>query len=108
MKLSKANIKGLLNRKSKEVRVGEYDIRIIEMTIPQQLEVEKILKDKQSNADLLLPVLKFSVVDDNDQPLLDDETINSLPASIAANIFKHCIELNSITEKELEDRAKNS
>lgn len=107
MKLNKDNLKGLLSRKSKEVNVGGYDIRIIEMTIPQQLEIERILKDKQSNADLLAPVLKFSVVDDNDQPLLDDETINALPASIAANIFKHCIELNSITEKELENRAKN-
>ncbi len=108
MKLTRDNVKGLLTRKSKEVKVGDYEIRIIEMTIPQQLEVEKILQDKKNNSDLLFPVLKFSVVDENDQPLLDDDIINSLPAGTASSIFKHCIEINSITEKELEDRAKNS
>jgi hypothetical protein len=108
MKLTKDNVKGLFDRKTKEVKVGGYEIRIIEMTIPQQIEVEAILKDNKSNAALIAPVLKFSVVDDNNELLLDDEMIKSLPAGTAATLFKHCIELNSITEKELEDRAKNS
>lgn len=108
MKLSKDNVKGLSKRKSKEVVVGEYEIRIIEMTIPQQLEIESVLESKKSNSELLIPVLKYSVVDEHDQPIFDDEAINSLPASLAATLFQHCIELNSIDEKELENRAKNS
>ncbi len=108
MKLTKENLKGLLTRKTKEIKVGEYEIKIIEMTIPQQLEVENILKDKKNNTELIVPVLKFSVVDEDNQPILDDEIIKRLPAGTAATIFKQCIELNSISEKELENRAKNS
>ncbi len=108
MKLTRDNIRGLLKRKTKEIKVGEFEIKIIEMTIPQQLEVEAILQAKKSPSDLLIPVLKFCIVDDDNQPMLDDETVKDLPAGTAASIFKHCIELNSITEKELENRAKNS
>jgi hypothetical protein len=108
MKLTRDNMQGLLKRRTKEIKVGEYEIKIIEMTIPQQLEVESILQNKKSNSDLLIPVLKFCVVDDDNQPMLDDEMVKGLPAGTAATIFKQCIELNSITEKELENRAKNS
>lgn len=108
MKLTKDNVKNLTNRRSKIIHVGEYEIKIIEMTIPQQLEIESILKEKKSNSDLIIPVIKFSVVDDNNQMLLDDEIINNLPAHVAAELFKHCIEFNSIDEKDLENRAKNS
>lgn len=107
MKLTKDNMKGLTSRTSKTITVGEYEIRIIEMTIPQQLEIERIIQAKKSNSELLLPVLKFSVVDENDNPILDDDTINSLSANTAATIFQECIALNSISDKELEARAKN-
>lgn len=108
MKLTKDTIKHLSNRKTKEVSIAGYEIRIIEMTIPQQLEVERMLKDKTESGQLLSPVLKFSVVDDNNEPLLNDDIINSMPASLAAELFRQCVEFNSISEKDLEKRAKNS
>lgn len=108
MKLTKDNVKNLSKRRTKEIIVGEYEIRIIEMTIPQQLEVERMLKDKTTNGAILVPILKFSVVDDDNLPLLNEDIIESMPAGIAADIFKQCVDFNSITEKELENRAKNS
>lgn len=108
MKLTKDNVSKLSDRRTKVVNVGEWEIKIIEMTIPQQLQVEEVIRDKKSNSDLIVPVLKYSVVDDDNNLIFDDETINTLPAGLAANLFKHCIEFNSIDEQELEERAKNS
>ena len=108
MKLTRDNLKDLFKKKSKEIKVGDFEVNIVEMTIPQQLEIESILKEKKNNSDLIAPVLKFCVVDDEGQPLLDDAMIKSIPAAIAVKIFQECIELNSISEKDLETRAKNS
>lgn len=107
MKLDKESVKNLPKLKSKVVELDGYQVRILEMTIKQQLKIEEILQNKSSNGDIVGPVLKFCVVDDDNQPLFDDVTIEHLSAGFAAKLFQECIAHNSIDEKELEGRAKN-
>lgn len=107
MLLNKESLINITKRKVKNVVIDEYDIKIVEMSILQQLEIEKIIQKKNDNTSLLVPVIKYSVVDENNQTFLSDEDIQNMSASFAANLFKECISFNSIDEKELEDRAKN-
>lgn len=107
MKITKDNVANLAKRLSKVVCVGEYEVRIIQMSIPQQIEIEEVSKNKKSSAEIIAPMLKFCIVDDDNNQLLDDNLVNNLPANVATELFKHCVEFNSLSEKELEERAKN-
>jgi len=108
MKLTKDNVRDFCKRKSKDVTIDGFEITIVEMTVTQQLTIESIVKDNKSHGELIAPVLKFCVVDDNNEPILDDSMIECIPAATAIKIFQECIQLNSISEQDLENRAKNS
>ena len=81
--LNKDNAK-LIQRKSKTVSFEEYDldIKLMALTLSQQLDVEETNKDNQ----------KAFV----------------LAADLTIKIFKECLQLNHLVEKDLEKLAKNS
>lgn len=107
MRLTKDNVNKLPLVKNKVVVIDDFEIKIRQMTIKQQLELEEILQNKKSNNEIVVPVITYCVVDDNDEPLLDSDMINNLSAAFVAKLFQECIAYNCLDEKELENRAKN-
>ena len=106
--LNKDNAK-LIQRKSKTVSFEEYDleVKLMALTLSQQLEVEETNKDNQSA--FVLSMIQYSCVDENNAPLFDSvDDVANLPADLTIKIFKECLQLNHLVENDLEKLAKNS
>jgi len=108
MLLNKDNLKNHITRRVKVVEFDGFEVKLKQMGIKQQLEVEAINVKKASISDLVFPVLIRCCVDENDSPLFDDESVAELPTEIAIKLFDECLALNSLAKNDLEDRAKNS
>lgn len=109
MILNKNNLNEFSKRKTKKVKINGFEVYLIEMTVPQQLEIETLLKDsnKGSDSEVLIPMIKFCVVDENMNQVFDDNSVKDLPSNLAANLFRECVEFNSLSESDLEQLAKN-
>lgn len=106
MLLNKDNVKKFIKRKSKVIQFDDFEIKIIAMTIEQQLMIEKGNKEKDGN--MIFNLLKFSCVDENDDLFLSDDIINEFPSNFVLQLFEECLNLNNLAESDLENKAKNS
>ncbi len=108
MLLTKQNVKGI-KCKNTVLRIDEYDmeINLRAMSLSEQLEVEE--KSKQNKNLFISQILKNCCVDDQGQQLFDTiEDVESLPADLTLLIFKECLKLNGLGDKDVEKLAKNS
>ena len=108
--LNKDSIKELNKTQSHVVDIINWDcqVRIKKISIKQQLEIESLSKEGSPSNTLVYTMLTFSCVDDDMQPIFESiDTIESLPAAGAVELFKHCLSYNGIGENELEKKAKN-
>lgn len=95
-------------RRVKIVEFDGYEIKLQQMGIKQQLEIEEINNNKKNMGDLLYPMLINCCVDENNEPLFDEESVNQIPTEMAFKLFDECLEVNRLEKNDLEDRAKNS
>ncbi len=110
MLLNKNNLQELLinKRQSRIVSIDDFDVRLLAMTLDQQLKIEALSKESKGNNHLVNAMLQFSCVDEAGSPLFgSDDEVNSIPANIAVRLFTECLAINGIDDKALESKAKN-
>ncbi len=106
--LNKENIKNLL--KTKDVNIPEWDceVRIKQMSIQEQLDVEALNKEGVEGSEVIYNILRFCCLDDQGGSLFDTkEDVKSMPANGVVSLFKECLVFNGIAENELDVKAKN-
>lgn len=103
--LNKNNVRDVIKRKSKVLSFPDFDIKVVEMTIDQQVEVEKV---KSDNRAVFTIIVKGCCVDENGEEVFDDETFKLLPPHVATKIVEECLKLSGVTESDFETKAKNS
>jgi len=108
MLLTKDNFNKLVFRENKVIKFGKYDIKIQSLLIEDQLKIEKLNSEEGQNGNkLVFLMLVLSVIDDDNNLVLDDDSVKKLPSNIALKLFDECLKLNGLNANELETRAKN-
>lgn len=108
--LNRESLKKLFINKTKSVTIEEWDcdVRIKQMSIKEQLKIESVNKEKQSESEIVYLTLQMCCVDENDMQLFDNiSQIEDLPANGVVQLFAECLKFNGIGEKELDLKAKN-
>ncbi len=86
------------------------DIKIKALNFSQQIEFENKKSSTQDDSDLILLLLQMCVVNENDEPMFDDESIKMLKnknSQSLLKLFTACLNINSLDEKGVENKAKN-
>jgi len=112
MLLKKSDILNLDDSDYKTIDVPEWsgEVRLKSMSVAEQIEYEK-MQTSEDNNQLILTMLVLSIVDENNNRMFDKDDIVLLQeksAHVICSLFKECIKLNSLTSKDIEDKAKNS
>jgi hypothetical protein len=94
----------LLNKHN--VKEYDLDINLRAMSLLEQLSVEE---NSKLNKDLFISqILMNCCMDENGDQLFDSiKDVESLPADLTLAIFKACLSLNNLGEKDVEKLAKN-
>jgi hypothetical protein len=113
MLLSKSDILSKNDLKVEIVQVPEWKgpVKIKVMSIAEQIEFEKMDKDKSHNSDLIFAMLVLCCIDDEGKHLFNKEDIPALKeksSTAVIKLFKACLKLNQLNENDLEKKAKNS
>lgn len=80
------------------------------MTIADQIEFEAMNKDKKHESDIIFSMLSLCCIDDNGEKLFckdDLPEIQKKSSSVILRLFKECMDLNALNEKDLDTKAKN-
>jgi hypothetical protein len=106
MLLSKDTLKDI-KKKSTVINVYGVDVKLCSMSLSQQLQIEE--NSKQDKNLFVSQILMNCCVDENDKPVFTSrEDVESLPADFTLIVFKECLALNGLGDKDVEKMAKNS
>ena len=86
------------------------DVRLKSFTLKEQKQFEELREADKPNDEVVLEVLLIACVDENCAPLFSREDLQLLQkknAQVLIDLFTHAMELNSISQEELELKAKN-
>lgn len=112
MVMSRADILAIDDLNTKIVNIPKWgDVKIKSLSINDQIEFEKINAEKKSDSDVIFKMLLLCCIDDNNKPLFEESDLPALKnkSSVAMlKLFKECLDLNSLNEHDLENKAKNS
>lgn len=107
MLLNKQNFAKAIKPKSKVIKVGDVEVKIQALSIQEQINLEKANENKDDGSPIF-ELVRRCCVDDKDECFLDDDMIKSMPGNIVISIFKECLEINNLNEKDIDATAKNS
>lgn len=113
MLLSKQQIQDVDDLPSKIVNMPEWggDVKIRTMSAKNRIDFEKINIANKSELETMIHLIMFSCIDDEGNLLFDDSDFEFLSGKSAKSIlklFQECIEMSTLSQKGLEDKAKNS
>jgi len=104
-------------KKSQDVKISivpmpEWggDIKLKALNFCEQIHFEAERQKINNDSDLILLLLGLCIVDDNNTRIFDDQSMDILKgknASCLLRLFKACLELNSLDENSVEEKAKN-
>lgn len=98
--------------RTQRVRIEAFDGEVIlqEMDGKRRDEYEDLttkLKERNTIKGVMSNLIAMSWVDDDGKRVAKASDIDELPASAVSQMFQACIDLNGITEKDVEVLAKN-
>jgi len=110
--LNKDDILKARDSKYLVVNVPEWggDVKLKTMSVAEQIQYEKLQEDKDNNS-LILNMLIFCCVDEDDNKLFEKEDLVELQKKSAhpiCHLFREALKLNSLSQKNVEEGAKNS
>lgn len=114
MLLSKEQILSCEDVNTKEVDMKPYwpgSVKIKAMSIGDQIEFERINKKRKDESDAVCTLLMFCCIDDDGNRLFSEpdlKELNKKSYRAIERLFKECLNFNSLTEKALDEQAKNS
>lgn len=113
MLLSKGQIFASEDIQSKIINVPQWngDVKIKVMSIEEQIEFEKLNKEKKHESDVIFAMLYLCCVDEDGNKLFDKKDLPEMQkksSAVILKLFKECLDLNSLNENDLEKQAKNS
>lgn len=97
-----------ISRKHCLLDIKEYDLQInlCAMSLKDQLHLEDNSKDNKNK--FIANMLLNCCVDEHGDKLFDScDEVEQLPADLTLIIFKECLKLNNLGEKDIENIAKN-
>lgn len=96
--------------KTKVIDVWDGQIKIKQMGFADQIQYEKDRNKITDDSDVILALLKYCIVNEDNTPVFNDDNIKVLKtknASCLFKIFKECLELNSLDQDSVDKNAKN-
>lgn len=114
MLLSKEQIFACKDVDTKEVDMKPFwpgSVRIKAMSIGDQIEFERINKKRTDQSDAVVTLLLFCCVDEAGSRLFSEadlKELNKKSYRAIERLFRECLNFNSLSEKALEEQAKNS
>lgn len=113
MLLTKEQIFACEDIRSKVVNIPQWkgDVKIRVMSIADQIEFEALNKDKKSDTDIIFAMLSLCCIDNEGNKLFDKKDLPEIKkksSAVILKLFKECLDLNSLNEKDLDIKAKNS
>ena len=87
------------------------DIKVRAFDFAKQIAFEKRKSNIKDDSELVLLMLEMSIVDDNDECIFNEETVQVLKKKSSQalfKIFKECLSINALDEGGVENKAKNS
>ncbi len=114
MLLSKEDILACKDVDTKEVDMKPFwpgSVKIKAMSIGDQIEFEKINKKRADQSDAVVTLLMFCCIDDKGERLFSEadlKELNKKSYRAIERLFKECLNFNSLSEKALDEQAKNS
>lgn len=112
MLLNLDDITNIQDAKTSVISMPEWggDIKVKAFDFAQQLEFEKQKNLLEDDSDLIMLMLRMSIVDEDNNYIFNQETIKLLGKRNSQALFKiftACLEINALSEKGLENKAKN-
>jgi hypothetical protein len=100
------------DRKREEVHIVELDATFLmqSMSVRDQIAYEKEIKNNKEEHDAVFGLIKRVCICEDGSPLFDEQDMELLGNKSTNGImalFKECLRVNSISDKDLEEMAKN-
>jgi hypothetical protein len=113
MLLNKQQIRDIDDLPSKIVHMPEWggDIKIRTMSAKHRIEFEKLNVNAKTELETIINLIMFSCVNQDDSLMFDKndfEFLSSKSAKSLMRIFEEAVGMSTLTEKKLEEKAKNS
>lgn len=88
------------------------DVKIKTMSIAEQIEFEELSSKKTKESDVVFNLIYLSCVDEDGNRLFEEQddiaNLKKKSAPAITRLFQKCIDINLITQKELDTLAKKS
>jgi hypothetical protein len=113
MLLNKQQIRDIDDLPTKIIHVPEWggDVKIKTMTADQRIEFENKNRGAKTELETIINLVIYSCVDDNGSFLFDKgdyDLLATKSAKALMRVFNEALEMSTLTEKKLEEKAKNS
>lgn len=113
MLLNKQQIKAVDDLPSIEVEMPEWggNIKIKTMSAKHRIEFEKLNKDAKTELETMINLIMFSCVNEDNTLLFDRndfEFLSNKSAKSLMKLFEEAVNMSTLSEKKLEEKAKNS
>jgi hypothetical protein len=113
MLLNKQQIRDIDDLPTKVIHVPEWggDVKLKTMDAHSRIEFEKRAGKSKTELDTIINLVMFSCVNDDGSFLFEDsdyELLSTKSAKALMRVFHEALPLSTLTEKHLEEKAKNS
>lgn len=86
------------------------DVKIKMLNFVEQLDFEELRNTKKTSSELILLLLQFCIVGEDNKQLFDESSVKILQQKSASSLFKlfnECLALNALDPKAVDTTAKN-